>query len=196
MWKSARAPCIMAQSSMDSEALPSTLHTWLSHGDGHAALVFADILGSVLLVHGQGTQIYAHILSAYRSRAQQLVTQWDGRLISKEGDEIFVAFRSAVAAYRYGREMFEDAGHPLVTVRIGIHVGAVTSHDSGLVGRAVPYAQRVMDHAAAHELWLSDDAKRAIERESPQLADEIRWVADERCILKGFPEEQLLWRAG
>jgi len=165
------------------------------HGDGRAALVFADILGSVLLVHSQGTEVYPHILGAYRNRALQLVTQLDGRLISKEGDEIFVAFLSAAAAYRFGCEMFQDAGHPLVAVRVGIHVGAVQSHDAGLVGRAVPFAQRVMDHAAAHELWLSDDAKRAIEHESPELAGEIRWVADERCILKGFPDTKQLWRA-
>jgi adenylate cyclase len=172
-----------------------TIEQWLARAERGVGLVFADIVGSALLVHGEGTKVYARILSAYRSRADELVAGLDGWVVSREGDEIFSAFLSATSAYRFARAMFEDAGHPQVAVRIGVHFGTVSSHDSGLVGRVIPFAARVMAHAAPHEVWVSDAAKRALEAESLLLANEISWITSEQCLLDGIPAPQLLWRA-
>jgi class 3 adenylate cyclase len=177
-----------------NDSKPS-LEGWLARAEHGVCLVFADIVGSALLVHAKGTKVYAHMLSAYRTRAEGLVGALDGRIISKEGDEIFAAFLTATGGYRFAREMSDDAGDPLISVRVGVHFGTVSCHDSGLVGRVVPMAQRVMDHAGPHELWISDAAKQALDAEQPSLVGEIQWLASEVCQLAGIPESQLLWRA-
>ena len=180
---------------MPGREFEPSLEDWLSRSDGDVCLVFADIVGSALLVHGQGTRVYAHVLSAYRLRAESLASALDGRIVSKEGDEIFAAFLSAATGYRFARELNDDAGHSLISVRVGVHVGHVSCHEARLVGRAVPLAARVMDHAGPHELWISDTARQALIAEDPSLVDAIPWVTSEVSVLQGIPEPQLLWRA-
>ena len=176
----------------DSE---QSLADWLGGGGRPVGLVFADIVGSSQLVHGEGTRIFVDVLSAYRLRAEHLAASLDGRIISKEGDEIFAAFLAVPNAYHFARKMAENAGHRLISVRVGVHFGNVSCHEGRLVGRAVPFAARVMDHADARELWISNAAKRALHEEQPSLADAIPWVTSEVCVLSGIPEPHLLWRA-
>jgi class 3 adenylate cyclase len=171
------------------------LEDWLSRSDGDVCLVFADIVGSALLVHGQGTRVYAHVLSAYRLRAERLARALDGHIVSKEGDEIFAAFLNAVTGFRFARELNDDGGHALISVRVGLHVGHVSCHEARLVGRAVPLAARVMDHAGPHEIWISDMARQALIAEDPSLETAVPWVTSEVAILHGIPEPQVLWRA-
>ena len=87
-----------------------------------------------------------------------------------------------------------DAGHPLISVRVGMHVGKVSCHEDRLVGRSVPLANRIMDHAPAHEFWMSDLAKEALAAEDPHLVEYIDWVTTEVCALEGIPQPQRLWR--
>jgi class 3 adenylate cyclase len=176
----------------DSE---QSLADWLGGGGRPLGLVFADIVGSSQLVHGEGTRVFVDVLSAFRLRAEQLAATLDGRVISKEGDEIFAAFLTVAGAYHFARKMAENAGHRLIAVRVGVHFGNVSCHDGRLVGRAVPFAARVMDHAGPRELWISEIAKRALQEEQRSLANEIPWVTNEVCELDGIPEVQLLWRA-
>lgn len=115
---------------MPGREFESSLEDWLSRSDGDVCLVFADIVGSALLVHRQGTRVYAHVLSAYRLRAESLASAHNGRIISKEGDEIFAAFLDAPTGYRFARELNDDAGHTLISVRVGVHVGHVSCHEA------------------------------------------------------------------
>jgi class 3 adenylate cyclase len=172
-----------------------TLERLLDRTGHRVGLVFADIVGSTLLLHNRGTEVYARILSAYRSRADTLALDQQGVVVSHEGDEVFAVFPSAATAYMYARGLFDDAGHPLLTARIGMHFGPVRRHESGLIGRVVPLAARVMAHAAPHQIWVSDAAKKALEAESSPLAEGIRWITSEQCLFDGVPDPQRLWRA-
>lgn len=171
-----------------------SLADWAENGGRDLCLVFADIVGSALLVHGQGTKVYAHVLTAYRARAERLAAALDGRIISKEGDEIFAAFHTAARGFRFARELSADAGHELIAVRVGLHCGHVSCHEARLVGRAVPLAARVMERAAPHELWISDTARKALIAEQPSIVGELQSIRSEVCMLHGIPEPQLLWR--
>lgn len=180
---------------------PSADHSWLASSAREVGLVFADIVGSTALLHGQGTQIYARILNAYRRRAERVAAEEGGWIVSLEGDEIFAVFPTATKACRFGMALFEDAGDPRIAVRVGVHYGPVSRHGSGLVGRAVPTAARVMAHAAPHQMWVSDPARIALEREAqeqdPAAASfHPRWLTQEECTLDGIPGTQRLWRAG
>jgi class 3 adenylate cyclase len=179
---------------VEASAGGAVFDQWLQRCHYRVALVFADIVGSTLLIHSRGTEVYARVLSSYRERADRLAEGLDGRIVSREGDEIFAVFAAAGDAYRFARGLVDDAGHPLLTARVGLHVGTVHPHDEGLIGRAVPFAARVMAHGAPHEFWTSDAAKTAIEHEMPAVADRIPWVASEECVLDGVPAPQRLWR--
>jgi class 3 adenylate cyclase len=179
---------------MADGSLEPTLEDWVGHGGRDLCLVFADIVGSALLVHGQGTRVYTHVLTAYRTRAKTVAGALDGRIISKEGDEIFAAFPTASAGYRFARALNADAGHELIAVRVGVHVGHVSCHEARLVGRAVPMAARVMERGGPHELWISDTARNALVAEQPSLIAETQRMRSEMCVLHGIPEPQVLWR--
>jgi class 3 adenylate cyclase len=172
-----------------------SLRDWLDDSARVVGIAFTDIIGSTVLIHQQETVTYSHILRAYQTRAVHLTSRLEGRLITHIGDELFAAFRSASNAYHFACALFQDPGHPTLRVRAGIHFGSVQAHDSSLVGRNVHLGARVMAHARDQELWVSDAAKSAIEKESGSLASRIAWITSEECELKGFPGTQRLWRA-
>jgi len=71
----------------------------------------------------------------------------------------------------------------------------VRAEGEAIVGRNVHLCARIMQRAAVPELWVSDDAKVALEVESPGLASGISWIARDDCELSGIPGRHSLWRA-
>jgi class 3 adenylate cyclase len=173
----------------------TSLGEWLAESVP-VGIVFTDIVGSTLLLHRQQTKNYAVILRAHQARASQLTTAFEGRLVTNVGDEMLTVFRSARAAFEFARHFFEDAGHPQLSIRAGVHFGTVHADGPDLVGRHVHFGARVMAHGRDHELWVSDAAKSALEAESAGFSSGIHWMCSEDCELKGVPEVQRLWRAG
>jgi class 3 adenylate cyclase len=172
------------------------LTEWLDGAGPTVGLVATDIIGSTSLVYDVGTVGWGRLLAAYRARADRLAADCGGIVLDRVGDGVLAAFRRSDSAYRFARGMFDDAGDARLTVRVGQHVGAVSRHDAGLVGRVLHYTERVKEHARGHEIWLSEAAKTAIEVEAPPGASSIAWVGSEECELKGIPGRQRLWRAG
>jgi class 3 adenylate cyclase len=179
---------------METPLIPAVETDWRRQ-DGAVGLVFADIVGSTRLINHHGTEVYARILGSYRSRADRLSSEFNGWIVSRTGDEIFAAFPGTLGAYGFARGLYDDAGDPLLIARIGMHFGSVRLRDTDVVGRVVPLAKRIMEHAAPHELWMSDIAKARLEAESHSVASAIPWIVSEECVLKGIPDPQRLWRA-
>lgn len=175
---------------------PLPLERWLAERDGEVGLVFGDVVDSTELLFSKETVDYTSMLRAYRARARDLVAKHGGRVVDESGDEVFAAFDGAAQAFAFARSFFDDPGHQKLTVRVGVHVGSVRAEGDALVGRNVHFAARVMQTAAERELWASDAAKRALEREAPDEAAGIAWVTSEERTLRGVPERQRLWRAG
>jgi adenylate cyclase len=173
----------------------TSLEDWLARSGHTVGIVFADIVGSTLLLHRLKTRNFALILGAYQTRASQLAAQYNGRLIDRIGDQLLAAFENATTAYEFGSALFDDPGHPKLTVRVGVHIGKVRAHDGHLVGRHIHFGARVVEHGRGNELWVSDAAKIALERESSGLASRISWITVEECELPGIPGPCRLWRA-
>lgn len=173
----------------------ASLDEWLEQSGHQVGIVFTDIVGSTLLVQQEKTKNYGLILRAHNSRALSLAEQCDGRVVVNVGDQLLAAFRSATNAFRFAEALFHDPGDAQLRVRAGVHFGTVRAHETGLVGRDVHIAARVMAHGRDSELWVSDAAKQALERESLPLAAAINWIANEECELKGISDAQRLWRA-
>jgi class 3 adenylate cyclase len=171
------------------------LGEWLESTGGVVGIVLTDLVGSTLLLYRLKTRNYEFIRRAHHDRAAALAAQSGGWLVEKEKDEVLAVFRSATSAYQFAAELFRDAGHPRLSVRAGVHYGAVTPSGAGVIGRSVHLAARITEYGRAHEVWVSDAAKDALERESSAFAAGIPWIASEVCQLKGIPGPQRLWRA-
>ena len=177
-----------------------TPRDWLEWSSRGVGLVFVDIVGATVVLASQGTVNYNPIIDAYRSRADALARELAGFKLSDQGDEIFAALPTAFAAYRFARGMFDDAGHPSVLTRVGVHFGRIVPHppsggsERRATGQTVHIAAKVMKRASAHELWLTDAVKRTLESESASVASGIGWTTSEACVLDGIATPQLLWR--
>src|SRR4029450_10585170 len=108
-WAGKRTVGLVACEAVTPEKGGATLDEWLEQAKGNIALVFADIMASTVLLNSKGTENYSMILSAHRSRAEQLATSLGGRIVSFEGNQIFAAFVTVCQAYRFAQELFQDA---------------------------------------------------------------------------------------
>jgi len=96
---------------------------------------------------------------------------------------------------QFASALFLDPGHAELSIRAGVHFGTVQAHDGHLVGRNVHAGVRVMQRARGHELWVSDEAKAALQDESVAFSSTLTWVTSEECELQGIPGSRRLWRA-
>jgi class 3 adenylate cyclase len=173
-----------------------TLQNWLKKSDGFACLVLTDIVGSTSILTKAGTVLYTNYRKDHYDRVNQLRRKFNGILIDQTGDSLFIAFRSMMKAYAFSVGLFANSGNENIKVRIGIHHGKVTAYGKSLTGKSVHYAARVLQQGTDAELWLSESAKKILERESPALAEAINWKDSIECKFKGFDGKQLIWRAG
>lgn len=180
------------------------LHEWHAASPPRLGIVFTDIVHSTGLLNAKQTDDYTPILRAHRARAMALAEPLDGLIeAAGKGDGLIGLFRSAADAYAFARALFEDAGHPALRIRAGVHVGMVRIVDVGgnsnrwePSGRDVNFTHRVMAHGEpGRQLWVSDQAKIALEHEAG-AADQLRWLASEECAFAGIPGIQRRWRAG
>jgi class 3 adenylate cyclase len=170
------------------------LSHWISQHGSRAGLVFTDVVDSTLLLFERETVDYRQLLGAHADRARALAESLGGRLVDEKGDELLAAFPTATSACRFARELYADTGHPNLGIRAGVHFGTVRAENRILVGRSVHMGARVMQRGKDREIWLSDAARQALERESPELAKRTEWIDCDDCELKGVPGRQRLWR--
>ena len=172
-----------------------SLTEWLAGQDADVGLVFTDVVQSTSLLFETRTVRYAAIIRAHRNRAVELAQTYDGRLVDQSGDATLATFPDASRAYRFANDLFADTGHPSLQVRVGVHVGSVRAEEGRLIGRSVHLCARVMQRGVEAELWVSDEARRAIEADSGALAEKIAWIDSDDSALKGIPGPHRLWRA-
>lgn len=171
------------------------LEDWLNRQADEVGLAFCDVVRSTSLLFEEQTVRYADFIRMYRDRALARARVYEGRVVDETGDQILSVFPDAAAAFRYGRDLFADTGHPDLKIRVGVHVGSVRAEGERLIGRNVHYCARVMQHAADAEFWISDAARRALESGAKRLTPEIAWIANAEIELKGIPGLHELWRA-
>jgi predicted ATPase/class 3 adenylate cyclase/tetratricopeptide (TPR) repeat protein len=120
---------------------------------GIVTFVFTDIEGSTRLFRSFGAQ-YIELLERHNELLHSAWAEYDGYVISIDGDSFFVAFgnaddaiRACAAAQRLlATEPWPDGAR--VRIRIGAHSGLASPRGDGYVSLAVHQAARVM--AAAH----------------------------------------------
>lgn len=175
-------------------ATPDTLESWLEARRGRVGLVFTDVVDSTQLLFSRKTLDFRALMRRHQRRARALADEHGGRLIEARGDATFAAFPGAGGACAYAIALHADPGGEGLSIRAGVHVGPVRSDGDALVGRHVHLAARVAERGEGREVWMSDEAKRALEAEAPDVARALTPGAPEECTLKGIPTPCRLWR--
>jgi len=120
-----------------------------------AAILFTDFVGSTKHLSALGDHAWRNLLDSHDVIARTVVEQQGGRLIKTTGDGILATFDGPGRAIRCAIAL-RDALRPLgLEIRAGLHTGEVEIRGTDIAGIAVHIATRVLDAAAAGELWVS-----------------------------------------
>ena len=120
-----------------------------------AAILFTDFVGSTEHLSTVGDQAWRNLLDSHDVVARTVVEQHAGNLLKTTGDGILATFDGPGRAIRCATAL-RDALRPLgIEIRAGLHTGEVENRGSDIAGIAVHIAARVLDAAAAGELWVS-----------------------------------------
>ncbi len=141
---------------------------------GTVTFLFTDIEGSTALLKGLGRDTYGELLSRWKTLLREAFAAHGGDEVDNQGDQFFVAFRSArdalLAAVAIQRllsdhEWPEDAE---VLVRIGIHSGEAAAAAERYVGISVHRAARIGAVAHGRQVLVSDSTRTLVEDELPE----------------------------
>src|SRR5215510_8566825 len=135
-----------------------------------AAILFADAVGSSLLMGRDESSVVARLLQHLNQRLAPAVARGGGRVIRLKGDGALVEFASAVdalaAAIEFQQAMIEaNRGQPddqAVVFRIGLHLGDVIVEGDDIYGDAVNVAARLEAEAPAGGIIVSRAVREAV----------------------------------
>jgi adenylate cyclase len=164
--------------------------------DGIVTIFFSDIQDSTEINERLGDAPWMRLLTEHDRLVRAKVGQCGGHVVKTQGDGFMVVFGEPVegirAALAIQAALARGGGHRLrqtpVRVRIGMHVGVVTSRDGDYFGRNVAMAARVAAHADGGQILVTDDIRNT-------LADteEVELVRADEVELKGLVGRHQLW---
>lgn len=120
---------------------------------GYSALLGADQDGTLAALRSFRTEIFGPTVAGHH-----------GKIIKSMGDGWLVEFGSAVEAVNCAIQ-FQDrlAGHPLIVLRIGVHIGDVVHEDDDIFGDGVNVAARLEAWAEPCGIAISDAAYSSLD---------------------------------
>src|SRR6516165_1040010 len=179
----------------ETSDIPSeTLRKWTRDDRVTLAIVFTDIVGAAALGRALGDEQMKGVRRAHFGHSRALLAQHAGREIKTIGDSVMAVFRSIGAALDYAHALYLDLGHAALQargMRAGIHIGSVDVVGEDIFGTEVDVAARVVGGIEGAEIWLSDQAKRDLERAGTRRHRGLRWLSHDRVELKGIGTERL-----
>jgi TolB-like protein/class 3 adenylate cyclase/Tfp pilus assembly protein PilF len=140
-----------------------------------AAVWFADLVGySTLSEANEGEAFRA--VGRFQAVVRAVVQTYGGRVVKFLGDGALAEFASTEEAVRSADALRADfarvaeaEGLGTRELRIGVHVGDVTTTEDGdLYGDGVNVASRIQAAADPGEVWVSEDVRRQL-RQRPEL---------------------------
>ena len=139
---------------------------------GTVTFLFTDIEGSTRLLQQLG-DAYPELLSEHHRLLRGAVEGTGGVAIGSEGDSLFAAFPSAIAALDAAVEAQRGlAGHNWpggaeVRVRMGLHTGEALVRDGTYVGIDVHRAARIAAVGHGGQILISEPSKALVEQNLP-----------------------------
>lgn len=141
---------------------------------GTVTFLFTDIERSTALLKSLGRETYGELLTRWKTLLREAFAAHRGDEVDNQGDQFFVAFRSArdalLAAVAIQRSLSdhewpEDAE---VLVRVGIHSGEAAAAAERYVGISVHRAARIGAVAHGGQVLVSDSTRTLMEDDLPE----------------------------
>ena len=155
-----------------------------------AAVLFVDLSAYTLMTEAMGDAAVVEVLDRFSDAVRAIAMRHAGRIVKQIGDEFMVVFPDAASMVRFatacGDALATESHFP--DLRMGGHAGQVLFREADYLGATVKVAARVAGRAAAGELLVTDDVRRA-------TAELVAWgdAGDHR--LKGIADTLRLFRA-
>ena len=156
----------------------------------NAAVLFVDLSAYTLMTEAMGDAAVVEVLDRFSDAVRAIAMRHAGRIVKQIGDEFMVVFPDAASMVRFatacGDALATESHFP--DLRMGGHAGQVLFREADYLGATVNVAARVAGRAAAGELLVTDDVRRA-------TAELVAWgdAGDHR--LKGIADTLRLFRA-
>jgi class 3 adenylate cyclase/TolB-like protein/Tfp pilus assembly protein PilF len=127
-----------------------------------AAIMFTDIVGYSALMSKDADKAL-ELLRTNREIQKPLIEKYDGKWLKEMGDGILARFDSAIDSVRCAIEIQKSARKKLKgQIRIGIHLGDVTTENGDVFGDGVNIASRLQAIADPGGIYISDSIEHAI----------------------------------
>ncbi len=157
-----------------------------------AAILAADVAGYSKLMGEDETGTLAALRELRNDLFQPTVTEHRGEVVKSMGDVWLVEFASVVDAVNCALQVQENlAGHEIIKLRIGIHIGDIVHEDEDIYGDGVNIAARLQEIAAPGDIALSDTARKFLDA---KLADGFRDAGEKQ--LKNIAEAVRIFVSG
>ncbi len=141
---------------------------------GTVTFLFTDIEGSTVLLKRLGRERYGELLARQQVLLRESFAANRGEEVDTQGDQSFVAFRSAsdalaaaIAIHRTLADQDWPDGVEL-RVRIGIHTGEASAAGEGYVGFSVHRAARIGAVAHGGQTLVSSATRELVEDDLPE----------------------------
>jgi class 3 adenylate cyclase len=150
-----------------------------------AAILFSDLVASTERASELGDAHWKRLLDRHDTVARACIGRRGGTIVKIDGDGILATLPSVTNAVRAGQELRSALARDGLDVRAGIHVGDIDRRGDDISGIAVNIAARVMAHAGAGELLVSEVVPALVSGSGMQFEDRGEHT------LKGVPG---MWR--
>ncbi len=171
----------------------SSFQQWAGGERVTLAIVFTDVVGSTPLGEEIRDEAMDKVRRAHFAQSRKLIGRFTGREIKTIGDSVMAAFKCVDSALDYAIALQENTGHPQVRIRAGIHIGPMQVEESDVFGGTVNFAARVVGAIKDAEIWLSESAKKDIDRLGAARHKGLGWERHDGVAMKGFPDVFTLW---
>lgn len=122
-----------------------------------AAILAADVVGYSRMIAADEAATLAALATLRAEVFGPVLADNTGSIVKSMGDGWLVEFSSAVAAVNAGMQIQDRlTGHPIITLRIGIHIGDVTRDEHDLYGDGINIAARLEGIAPEGGVTISD----------------------------------------
>jgi TolB-like protein/class 3 adenylate cyclase len=129
-----------------------------------AAILAADVAGYARLMGDDESGTLSALRQLRTERLIPTVASHRGKVIKSMGDGWLVAFASVVDAVTCAIEIQEGlAGHEIIKLRVGVHLGDITHEEEDIFGDGVNIAARLQAIAAPGGIVISDMAQRSVD---------------------------------
>ncbi|MGZ4689808.1 MAG: adenylate/guanylate cyclase domain-containing protein, partial [Acidimicrobiia bacterium] len=150
---------------------------------------FTDLVDSTRRAVTEGDAHWRNLLDVHDQTVQECVRRYGGRVVKYTGDGVLALMTSATSALDAARLIRDRLMERGLHIRVGIHVGDVDVRGEDVSGISVNIAARIMSHAEADELLVSEATRQVT------LGSDHRF--EELCTteLKGIPDRWTLHRS-